>query len=198
MEIRKHIRFAWILLVGFVFLLIVLAKSGTAGLPPKGADSTDMKPKNRVARPESFMPKSYEITVEGSRGVKSYRTVGIQPDGRLRDIITQEASISGKGSSRSLFGEQLAFNPQPEPPKDKVNPPDEKSSGGFVPPGGDRAFNPQPEPPKDKVNPPDEKSSGGFATPGSDRAFNPQPEPPKDNLGVTGHSTRSPNRLKIK
>jgi hypothetical protein len=87
-------------------------------------------------------------------------------------------------------GEDVGFNPQPEPPVDGMS--------HKVRPGDEVGFNPQPEPPAEgmghKVKPGDEvgfnpqpeppaEGMGHKVRPGEDVGFNPQPEPPAEGMG---------------
>jgi len=85
-------------------------------------------------------------------------------EGTTTSHIVVEVDAPTAVVSYSLRGDDVAFNPQPEPPKDLVL----KLGLG----GDDVAFNPQPEPPKFK-------QSMNIGTGADEVGFNPQPDPPK-------------------
>ncbi len=94
MKVWQKIKHVWGFLAGLAFSLTGLLQPGAAAITQDGMDGHGIEPKNRVARPEPFIPKSHEIAVENSRGIKSKGIVGIQPDGRFLGVITQEVLVA--------------------------------------------------------------------------------------------------------
>ncbi|MBZ0215330.1 MAG: hypothetical protein K8F25_02155 [Fimbriimonadaceae bacterium] len=93
----------------------------------------------------------------------------------LQSVTSYELKTRGEkfeGETMPTGLVRLAFNPQPEPPRE---------ASSHTHPGSTRGFNPQPEPPRDMQ---------GFVAPGSKTGFNPQPEPPKDNSLQNGIGAR--------